>query len=165
MSNNSTIRCPNCKHPYFTVPIPKKDSGDGGLKKKKGMSIGQILALVVVGIGLAGTAIWWFVVRIPTGEPGKGPVVNGGNPGGSGGEVPPPPPPPTAAKRLTLEEIRSGATTDLNRVAGTNDTNQVLAIRYLAESYASAGQMEQAAAKVLTFIRECERGERGHASP
>ena len=50
------VKCanPDCKHPYFVVPLPKKDSGDSGLKKKKGLSIAQVLTLVVAGLGLAG---------------------------------------------------------------------------------------------------------------
>ena len=69
------VKCanPNCKHPYFTVPIPKKDSSDAGLKKKKGMSIGQVLAIVIGCIALAGTGIWWFVIRLePSGVPRRG---------------------------------------------------------------------------------------------
>jgi len=136
------VKCanPDCKHPYFNVPLPKKESADAGLKKKKGMSIGQVIGIVVASIALVGTGLWYFVARVAPEDP----IV----------KVPPPPPPgpddddkkerPTPiVKRLSLDEIRQGAITELVRLAGTVDANRPLAFRFLAESYAGSGQAQK----------------------
>jgi len=142
------VKCanPNCKHPYFTVPLPKKESADSGLKKKKGMSIYQVLALVAAGLGLAGTAIWWFVVRIPPVDPNSQPTFLPPAPVAQD-DVKPANTAPAAPARLSLDEIRNGSIAELTRVANTNDSNQSLAVRYLAESYA-AGQIPKAIAEI-----------------
>ncbi|QDT56370.1 hypothetical protein Pan44_44240 [Caulifigura coniformis] len=136
------VKCanPDCKHPYFDVPLPKKESADGGLKKKKGMSIGQVIGIVVASIALVGTALWYFVARVAPEDPNN--VVN----------VPKPPGPPedepkkqapVAVKRISLDEIRQGAINELVRLGSTPDPNRGLAYRFLAESYAGSGQAQK----------------------
>ncbi len=148
------VKCSNtaCKHPYFTVPIPKKESADDGLKKKKGMSIGQVLGLVAAGLALVGTAVWWFVIRIEPVDPARLPtIVEQPTPSG-GTTVDSPPPPPPKPTRMARSEIQKGAISELVRIAGTNDPNQGLAIRYLAESYAIAGQPQQSLAELTKLM-------------
>jgi tetratricopeptide (TPR) repeat protein len=143
------VKCanPDCKHPYFVVPLPKKDSGESGLKKKKGLSIAQVLTLVVAGLGLAGTAIWWFVVRIPPVDPSTQPTIKPTTPIVQD-DVKPKDKEPVAPKRISIDEIRQGAITELTRISNTNDANQGLAVRYLAEAYAASGQMDKATAEL-----------------
>lgn len=148
------VKCanPNCKHPYFTVPIPKKESADSGLRKKKGLSIVQVLALVIAGIGLAGTAIWWFLIRVPPTAPDTGPTLL--PPAPYVEEKKEPQKGPAPVQRISLDEIRQGAITELTRISATNDANQALAVRYLAESYASAGQIPQAIAELQRLAQK-----------
>ncbi|HVJ68896.1 MAG TPA: hypothetical protein VM510_12985, partial [Caulifigura sp.] len=137
-----TAKCanPDCKHPYFTVPLPKKEAVTTGLKPKSKFTVGHVVAIVVVCIGLLGGLLWRFVYHRDSGQ---------GGPVAGGPKLPPPPPPPPTdndkpkepeVKRTSLVEIQKGAITELVRVASTPDTNQSRAIRFLAESYAVTGQ-------------------------
>ncbi len=148
-------KCANesCKHPYFTIPLPKKDNNEGAIKRKKGLSIPQLVGAVVGCLALAGFLIWWFIVRIP--EPTVDPLKGGGGPltgPGSGGvkpiDEPVKPKEPVAPPRTSLAEIQKSVMTDLVRVASQNDPNQARAFRYLAESYAVTGQAPLALAEL-----------------
>lgn len=150
----------NCSHPYFTAPLPKKAVVDDGLKKKKGMTIGRVIALVVFGIAFVGFGLWWLVIRIPEEVVVKPPIINPGNPVDDEAERER----KREAERQRLEAerkklmpvavVRKGAIDQLAKISVQSDTNQTRALRYLAEAYAVSGQVPQALATIKTLAEK-----------